>query len=73
MTMTRLSHLEPIAVETLAAFQASIFCKELCIYNIILEGDALQVVKVVSSSAHNWSRFRQLVDNTRIILNSLSS
>jgi len=48
MTMTRLSHLEPIAVETLAAFQASIFCKELCIYNIILEGDALQVVKVVS-------------------------
>jgi hypothetical protein len=56
--MTRLGHLEPVATETLAAFQASLFfLKELGLYNIILEGDVLQVVKTMSSNVHNWSRF----------------
>jgi hypothetical protein len=31
------------------------------------------MVKVVSFNIHNWIRFRQLVDDTRIMLNFLSS
>jgi ribonuclease HI len=72
-SMTILGHLELVAVEVLAAFYASLFFKELDLHNIILEGDALQVVKVVSFNVRNWRRIEQLVDDTRIMLNSLSS
>jgi hypothetical protein len=71
--MTRLGPLKPVATVALAAFHASFFYKELSLHNIILEGDVLQVVKAMSSNIYNWSRFRQLVDDTRIILNSLFS
>lgn len=40
-SMTILGHLEPVAAKALAAFNASLFCKELGLYNIILEGDTL--------------------------------
>jgi hypothetical protein len=51
------------------------FYKELSLHNIILEDDALQVVKVkaVSFNIHNWSKYSQLVDDTRKMLNSLFS
>jgi hypothetical protein len=39
----------------------------------MLEGDALQVVKVVNSKNRNLSSFGQIVDDTRIVLNLFSS
>jgi hypothetical protein len=72
-SMTRLGHLEPVAAEALVAFHASFFCKKLGLHNIILEGDVFQIVKAVSSNVRNCSRYDQLVDDTRIILNSLFS
>jgi len=71
--MTRLGPLKPVAAVALTAFHASFFYKKLGLHNIILKGDVLQVVKAMSSNVYNWSRFRQLVDDTRIILNSLFS
>jgi hypothetical protein len=51
--MTRLDHLEQVAAKVLAAFHASLFCKELGLHHTILEGDALQAVKAVSSNVCN--------------------
>jgi hypothetical protein len=52
-SMTRLDHLEQVAAKVLAAFHASLFCKELGLHHTILEGDALQAVKAVSSNVCN--------------------
>jgi hypothetical protein len=41
------------------------FCTELRLHNIILEDNALQVVKAASSNICNWNRFGQLVDDTQ--------
>jgi hypothetical protein len=49
-SMTRLEHLELIAAE---ALHVSFFYKESGLHNIILEGDALQVIKAVSSNVYN--------------------
>jgi hypothetical protein len=41
----RIPSSELVVAEALVAFLASFFCKELGLYNIILECNALQVVK----------------------------
>jgi hypothetical protein len=41
----RIPSSELVIAEALAAFLASLFCKELGLHNIILECNALQVVK----------------------------
>jgi ribonuclease HI len=72
-SVTIMGNLEPIAAEALAAFQATNFSKDLGLQHIILEGDALQVVKAVNCPSRNWSRFGQLVEDTRMVIHSFSS
>lgn len=40
---------------------------------IVLEGDALEIVNTLRHEGSSWSRFGQLVEDTRVILNSLPS
>jgi hypothetical protein len=48
-----LGYLEPVAAEALATFYPFFFCKELGLHTIILEGDALQVVKAIKPNDRN--------------------
>jgi hypothetical protein len=45
---TRLGNLEPIKAEALIAFQSVEFSLELWLHNVILEGDAFQVVNAMN-------------------------
>jgi ribonuclease HI len=70
---TKMGCLEPVAVEALAAFQAIEFSIELGLQDIILEGDALQVVNALNFSGRCLSRFGQIVADAQMIIASLSS
>ena len=65
--------LEPIAVEELAAFQVIEFSIELGLQDIILEGDALQMVNALTFLGRYFSRFDQIVADAQIIIAYLSS
>jgi len=47
--MTKMGHLKPIATKALASLHTTFFCKEISLGNILFEGDAHQVVKIVIS------------------------
>jgi ribonuclease HI len=64
---------EPVVAETLAAFNAILLCEEHNFQDVILEGDALQVVKEVNSDKHCSSYFGHLVEDVKNGLRSLNS
>lgn len=49
--------LEPIVAEALAALHAVILSKEIGFSDIILEGDALQIIQEINSERPNLSKF----------------
>jgi hypothetical protein len=52
---------DPTVAESLAAIYAMIFCKEVGFFDVIFEGDALQVVKEIQSTPPYTSRFGHFV------------
>jgi hypothetical protein len=64
----RNANLEPVAAEAWIAFQAIVFIKELGLHHIILQGDVLQMIKILKDTYNNWSRNGRLVDDTMIVL-----
>ena len=71
MSRTRLGLLEPTTGEALGAFQATRLILELGWHNIILEGDAKQIVVAINSDTSMWSKYGQLVDEPRHLLHTL--
>lgn len=59
--------------EAYGLLAAAIFCKELNLTNIILEGDALQVVNMVNNAVTNWSLGGLLIEDARKVLNSFTT
>jgi ribonuclease HI len=61
---------EPAAGEALAARQATEFCRDLGLFDIILEGDSLMVTRALEGKDENWLRFGQIVEDTKLVLRS---
>lgn len=62
--------LDPTMVESFVALRAVVFAKEMGWQKVELEGDALQVIMALRKDNKNWSRYGQVIDDTRIVLNS---
>jgi hypothetical protein len=56
--------------EALAALEACLFCKEAGFFDIILEGDALQIVLEINSGSPSLSRFGHFIDSINRELSS---
>jgi ribonuclease HI len=72
MSRTRQGLLEPTTGEAFGAFQAARLITELGLQNIILEGDAKQIVDAINSNMSTWSQYGHLVEDTRRLVCSLS-
>jgi hypothetical protein len=48
-----------------------VFARELRHQEVELEGDALQIVHVLKKEMNNWCKYDQLIEDARIILDSL--
>lgn len=62
--------------EAMAAMEACLFCKEVGFFDIILEGDALQIVleiKLINSGLPFLSRFGHFIDSINRELSSFRS
>lgn len=62
--LTKMANLELVTTNALVAYQIVGFSKELSFRHIILEEDALQVMKALQAIGINRSRFGQLVKDT---------
>jgi hypothetical protein len=51
--------------------QAARFCKEMGLNNVILEGDASAIIAALRETEPNASRYGHLIEEARMILNSL--
>jgi hypothetical protein len=49
------------------------FCRKMSLFDIILEGDALQVVNAVNSGGHNRSHMGHIIDGIKAGLGTLRS
>ncbi|XP_059446681.1 uncharacterized protein LOC132178249 [Corylus avellana] len=70
-SLTIYGFVEPLAGEIMAACVAVSFCSEMEGHVIIFEGDALQVVTAVNSEQRNWSRNGHLIDDIKMLLQSI--
>jgi ribonuclease HI len=64
---------EPVMAEALAAFHAIELCQEMDFSDIILEGDALQIVNTMKTTGTNWSNFGHIVNGIKSELSQLRS
>jgi hypothetical protein len=72
MCKTRMGVLEPITGEACAAYHVVCLCRDLGVQNLLLEGDAKQIVEAINLGTGTWSRFRHLIEDTRRILLTIS-
>lgn len=49
------------------------FGKDLGFQNIILEGDTLDIVQILQKEYQSWSRYGNLIEDLKTLLNSLMS
>jgi ribonuclease HI len=59
--------------EALLAFHAVELCRERGFFDILLKGDALQIVNAVKTTRRNWSNFGHIVDGIKTELSQLRS
>lgn len=64
---------EPVVAKALAALYAVNFCREMNFYDILMEGDALQIVSAVKMESKYWSRYGHIVDGIKVGLHTLRS
>jgi ribonuclease HI len=62
---------DPITDEAMAARRAVEFCHEVGVFDVILEGDSLLVVKVVKDKKPNWLPYGQIIDDIKKDLGSI--
>lgn len=63
---------DPFTAEAIALLEVVSFCKDARFSSIILEGDALQVVKLLGEEIMEWSEGGLIIKDTRILLNSFA-
>jgi hypothetical protein len=72
MCKTRMGVLEPVTREAYAAYHAVRLCRDLGVQNLLLEGDAKQIVEAINLGTGTWSRFGHLIEDTRRTLLTIS-
>lgn len=65
--------IEPVMAESWAGLHVVLFCKEIGLFDIVAEGDALQVVKEINLATSNLSRYGHFIDGIKTELSSLRS
>lgn len=63
----------PTVADAFFAWKAVEFGRDLGIQNTILEGNALDIVHALRKEEQSWSRYGNLLDNSKTLLNSLQS
>jgi hypothetical protein len=58
----------PTTIDAYAAWKVVAFGRDLGIHNILLEGDALEVVQDFQKEEPLWQRYGHLIENSKIIL-----
>ena len=59
--------INPTMVEDYVAWKVVVFCRDLGLKNVILEGDTLNIVHVLHKEEHSWSRYGNLLADTKFI------
>jgi hypothetical protein len=62
---------EPTTTEAIAAWKLADVCLSLGFAKVVLEGDSLEVVKALQTKGPCWSRFGLMINDVKILLNSL--
>ena len=62
---------EPITGEAMAALHGAELCRDLGLFDVILEGDSLMVVQAVAASEPSWQRYEQIVDDNKLVMGTL--
>lgn len=62
----------PFTTKTMALMEAVNFCKSAGFSKLILEGDTLQVVKILQSKLAYWSEGGCLITDSRLLLDSFT-
>jgi hypothetical protein len=57
--------IEPVMAESWAGLHVVLFCKEIGLFDIVAEGDALQVVKEINLATSNLSRYGHFIDGIK--------
>lgn len=63
--------IDPVNVEASVTLRAAVFCKELGLQMVELEGAALQIIQALHKDGMNWSIYGTLIDDTRSELSYL--
>lgn len=64
---------DPTVTEAVALWKVASFCLELGFQRLHLEGDALEIVQTLQQRDSCFSRYGQLIDDTRVRLSSLQT
>jgi len=70
---TKIFLVEAAVAEALAAVHTVEFCREIGFFDIMLEGDALQIVNAVKAMGYNWSKMGNLINGIKDGLGKLRS
>jgi hypothetical protein len=62
---------ESTTAEAVAVWKLADVCSSLGLTKIMLEGDSLEVVKALQTEGPCWSRFGLMINDAKILLNSL--
>jgi ribonuclease HI len=57
--------------EVVTAWKAMTFCREMGFRELIFEGDSMNVVTTLRHETSCWSRFGQIIEDTKIKIHSL--
>ncbi|KAF5447347.1 hypothetical protein F2P56_032905 [Juglans regia] len=64
---------DPALAEAIGALEAARLCHHLGLTNIILEGDALQVIQAINSRSENWSSTGMIMEDVKGQLSTFES
>lgn len=63
--MNKALFLDPLLVESFGALQATLLRIDLCLRNVILEGDFMQVIKAITNPVESWTNSGMLVSEIK--------
>lgn len=70
---SRAFHPDPFTIKDIALVTIFKFCKDVGLSHIVVEGDALRVVKLLRDNIEDWSQGDVLVAGAKAILNSFAN
>lgn len=73
MYSSRMFIIESTVAKAYVVWKTVVLSKELGFHNIILEDDALKIVHALCNEAQLWSRYGNLIDDSKLILDGLKS